>query len=1079
MARIKYYDSVSGTWKYADGNAGGTNTTDFVKSVNGIEPDENGNIDIEIPEIDVDSLAIKPDWNQNDENELDYIKNRTHWLEDNGIKEVEIVPENTVFIDDQDDGEGYWYDYYCTDLSGPFGSFVAGHTYVVVFDGVEYECVARGDWGGLGDSNMIYDRHDENAEPFYISSFVGNFGRVVELYAKTEMTHTVRVYTMKQDIVYHPLAEAYIPETIARADDVICTPATAEPGQLLTVKNVDEDGKPTEWEAADAPESPVQPDLEQWDDTALDYVKGRTHWVEYPAIIPKQKMDMRDTYDRALYYTREKPTPGETYRVCFDGIYYDCVVREYSVNVLMLGNGPLCDCDGISNGEPFAIVWYRNSTMVMLYVDTNGYHTVSVHNIEPAYHPLDEKFIPESIPRFADIKWDNLSNKPFGVNTAEEVISWDGDIDGRDSFQFNSYTYYKVSDLTPSYDELIGGTHVRIEEGNYHTSDTLSSSNLTTHADVAVSYGKFVVIYKPGVTFTDRRDAECVAPSAGIYGQFTPYDGLPWDVRFDKLTYNKSVVTPLDDAYIPDTIARVSDVQQGGSGSFVQPDLNQNDETAPDYVKGRTHWMGDPVHVTIYEGTDTAQHGVAHIPCDVELEVGATYVVTFDGTEYTCLCENIYGNVCIGNMSVVWDDYDGGVPFCYQPAYEFLCTLEAGPHTIKIATEEDVIIDEMTVVSVGELYNVYPNDIIEVGAECTVTIGENVYTGVWETHELGEYIGNVSMITHDYDGSGVPFCYLYHYADSALRFYTAELGELDIKITTAKRSIHKIDAKYLPEAAGLPVANKEMTDRYGAAFIGGYGAEIFNDYRTNVASGEHSHAEGSETKATGINSHAEGHTTEAAGWGSHAEGSGTKATSDISHAEGSYTEAAGYSSHAEGYETKTAGHSSHAEGAYTEATGNYSHAEGNTTKATGYSSHAEGHDTEAAGSYSHAEGRDTEATGDYSHAEGRGTVAHGRSLHVQGEYNAIDDSVNQSLRSKYAHIVGNGTSDDNRSNAHTIDWNGVAWYRGRPQFGGNAQDDRSQSVMANGDTEIFLTSPGGKKFAITVDDDGTITATEV
>ena len=83
--------------------------------------------------------------------------------------------------------------------------------------------------------------------------------------------------------------------------------------------------------------------------------------------------------------------------------------------------------------------------------------------------------------------------------------------------------------------------------------------------------------------------------------------------------------------------------------------------------------------------------------------------------------------------------------------------------------------------------------------------------------------------------------------------------------------------------------------------------------------------------------------------------------------------------------------------------------------------------------------------------------------------------------SKYAHIVGNGTNG-NRSNAHTIDWKGVPWFQGRPQFGGKAQDDGSQSVVANGDKEFILASStegSTKKFKVTVDDSGALTATEI
>lgn len=70
-----------------------------------------------------------------------------------------------------------------------------------------------------------------------------------------------------------------------------------------------------------------------------------------------------------------------------------------------------------------------------------------------------------------------------------------------------------------------------------------------------------------------------------------------------------------------------------------------------------------------------------------------------------------------------------------------------------------------------------------------------------------------------------------------------------------------------------------------------------------VASGDYSHAEGSETTASGDYSHAEGYNTTANGDYSHAEGYYTRAEGNSSHAEGSETQAFGYYSHASGYKT--------------------------------------------------------------------------------------------------------------------------------------------------------------------------------
>ena len=143
-----------------------------------------------------------------------------------------------------------------------------------------------------------------------------------------------------------------------------------------------------------------------------------------------------------------------------------------------------------------------------------------------------------------------------------------------------------------------------------------------------------------------------------------------------------------------------------------------------------------------------------------------------------------------------------------------------------------------------------------------------------------------------------------------------------------------------------------------------------------------------------------------------------KATGNHSHAEGYSTTASGMYSHAEGYSTTASGTYSHAEGSVTKASSQHSHAEGYNTIASGDISHVEGNETTASGNYSHAEGSVTKAIGMVSHAEGQGTIATGNYQHVSGKYNVEDSD------SKYAFIVGNGTDDNNRSNAFAIDWNG-------------------------------------------------------
>lgn len=216
---------------------------------------------------------------------------------------------------------------------------------------------------------------------------------------------------------------------------------------------------------------------------------------------------------------------------------------------------------------------------------------------------------------------------------------------------------------------------------------------------------------------------------------------------------------------------------------------------------------------------------------------------------------------------------------------------------------------------------------------------------------------------------------------------------------------------------GKDVEGQEFTID-GTTVTASPNAEIFGDYETNIAVGQWSIAEGSSTVAKGRASHAEGAFSQALNDGTHVEGYGTKATGFWSHAEGEMTIVSSYASHAEGsYCTLPDG------------TKRYG-------TASGYASHTEGGGCHTTGSCSHAEGLASTASGAQSHVEGRYTIAAGGAQHVEGIAN-IEDTEN-----RYIHIAGNGAFDA-RSNAYTLDWNGIGWFKGGIKIGGTSQDDAS------------------------------------
>lgn len=293
-------------------------------------------------------------------------------------------------------------------------------------------------------------------------------------------------------------------------------------------------------------------------------------------------------------------------------------------------------------------------------------------------------------------------------------------------------------------------------------------------------------------------------------------------------------------------------------------------------------------------------------------------------------------------------------------------------------------------------------DLVE-NTEYIITINGTCYISTPKNHNGILYFGNYNMEDDSVASSGEAYCITESYFDVYNDENVAE--SYTIQITAMMAQYIQIDKRFVQYKPGevLPVGETRNiylnSTQENIDVTIGENAEIFNNPH-NVA----------------------------AGWNSHAEGENTKAIGNCSHAEGNGTEATGVFSHAEG--------------ATTQATSTASHAEGNSTLASGYYSHAEGSATTASGRISHAEGDGSEALEWASHAEGCLTIAASPKQHTQGQYNIVDSE------SKYAHIVGNGTSYNRRSNAHTLDWSGNAWFAGNVKVGGTSQDDATAKTLA-------------------------------
>ena len=156
----------------------------FVKSVNGNTPDENGNVTVE-----GGGSAVQSDLDQNDPTQPDYVKGRTHWVEQEDVltdKIFLVFGQPSVGFDD------------------PF-SLEMGKDYIVNWAGEEYTVKAV-------DASVVDEQYTGCAalvnEAFAIVALSGEDGDTGVIFPYDGKTQfTVSIYTAE---VIHPLDPKYL-----------------------------------------------------------------------------------------------------------------------------------------------------------------------------------------------------------------------------------------------------------------------------------------------------------------------------------------------------------------------------------------------------------------------------------------------------------------------------------------------------------------------------------------------------------------------------------------------------------------------------------------------------------------------------------------------------------------------------------------------------------------------------------------------------------------------------------------------------------------------------------------------------
>ena len=182
-----------------------------------------------------------------------------------------------------------------------------------------------------------------------------------------------------------------------------------------------------------------------------------------------------------------------------------------------------------------------------------------------------------------------------------------------------------------------------------------------------------------------------VAPTGGTEG--SPFPAIPPTVE-EQLRADMGNLADLTTEDKSSLVAAINEVRQTGGGG-VQPDWNQNDESAPDYIKNRPFYTGNPVETVVLEETTaefTEKNGLYayELGNPLSLEFGQTYQVSWDGTVYECVGTDINGVTFLGNLSILNAGEDTGEPFIAgtnsQYGLSAICTQDtSASHTISIS----------------------------------------------------------------------------------------------------------------------------------------------------------------------------------------------------------------------------------------------------------------------------------------------------------------------------------------------------------------------------------------------------------
>lgn len=534
----------------------------------------------------------KSDWNQSDSSATNYVKNRTHYSE---VGEIQVLPiktlNNTSFS-----------------LKTPL---VAGKKYTIAFNDVAYQCVAK-DYNGyiMIGNNAVYEYDDgvetDTGEPFAIESN----GIEAWIYLDDSVTSAPTVSIVFTGEIVHKLDKKYLPDSVVVSGDLADVATSGSYYDLPDAPDVSTVVKYSSQSLTTTQKAQARSNI-----GASDFSGNYNDLTNTPCNTITNRDILFGSSASSSSWSSGSGLNTKKYTFSnvnlLPGVKYEIVLRQQTTAIyteqftakrvtytspaatmVAFGNASLYYNSTENTGEPVCAVYSENNFAITVYVDVDalGFTPtyIGVYRIEETVNQLDDKYIPSTIARAESVNTlvgdvpvaEQIENaiadieKPVQSDWNESDQTSQAHILNRvcyEDYEYNEMVsgnlgttlangYYFKGQVVESNPITLGETYRVIYNGNEYM---LESHECINDSNATIVYlGNAIILEKTSSNYTDMQDTG--EPFVFTYSDITKTLSISAEDSGVPFTVEKqlSVLKQLDEKFIPDTIARVSSVNE-------------------------------------------------------------------------------------------------------------------------------------------------------------------------------------------------------------------------------------------------------------------------------------------------------------------------------------------------------------------------------------------------------------------------------------------------------------------------------------------------------------------------------------